>query len=395
MSADRYLIRNEDIKNKFDIQVGNHWRLTKLFNINQFTNGRVRMKKLFKGGSLLAAGLLTLGLAAQAEAAKVLTFSDNSPNRGTRAEVTNWFAEEVSKRTNGELKIEMHWGGALLKAKAAAKGVGAGAADMGTVIGVYNPKLHTAYLLSDLPTKYSDHWVATRAVYEMATTNKELIAEFDKMNLHYVSNFTTTQIQLICKGKPVKTMADIKGIKVRGVGVYGKVFKDLGATPVRMSAYKAYQGLDTGLINCSQTYAYFIPAAKMQEVAKEVTILDWGALMGLGYVMNKDTWNSLSPAHQKVITDLGSEFIDKYAEAIAKGNEKAMSDLAADPAITIHEFSDADKLALVEAAGSYLADWKSKMKAAGMDADAYRNQYLGLLKKYDDERKAKGYPWKR
>ena len=49
----------------------------------------------------------------------------------------------------------------------------------------------------------------------------------------------------------------------------------------------------------------------MNEVAKEVTILDWGALMGLGYVMNKDVWESLSPAHQKIVTQLGSDYIDK------------------------------------------------------------------------------------
>jgi TRAP-type transport system periplasmic protein len=353
------------------------------------------MKLLATGGKFLAAGLISMALAAPAMAGKTLTFSDNSPNRGTRADATNWFAEELSRRTNGELKIEMHWGGALLKAKAAAKGVGAGAADMGTIIGVYNPKFHTAYSLTDLPTQYSDHWVGTRAVYELASTNKDLIAEFDKLNLHYVTNFTTTQIQLICKGKPVKTMADIKGIKVRGVGVYGKVFKDLGATPVRISAYKAYQGLDTGLINCSQVYAYFIPATKMQEVAKEVTVLDWGALMGLAYAMNKDAWNALSPEHQKVVTQLGSDFIDKYAEEIAKGNDKAMADLAKTPGVSIHEFSDADKAALVAAAGTYLEEWKGKMKAGGMDAKAYRSNYLSLLKKYDDERKAKGYPWKR
>ncbi|MBT4019088.1 MAG: TRAP transporter substrate-binding protein DctP [Alphaproteobacteria bacterium] len=271
------------------------------------------MKHINFGSMALAAGVLSMALAAPVQAAQVLTFTDNSPNRGTRAESMGWFADEVAKRTNGELKIEFHWGGALLKAKAAAKGIGAGAADMGTIIGVYNPKLHPAYLLTDLPTEYSDHWVGTRAVYEMATTNAALKAEFDKLNLHYVSNFTTTQIQLICKGKPIKSIADIQGIKVRGVGVYGKVFKDIGATPVRISAYKAYSGLDTGLINCAQVYAYFIPATKMYEVAKEVTVLDWGALMSLGYVMNKDVWESLSPAHQKVINELGSEYIEKNA----------------------------------------------------------------------------------
>jgi TRAP-type C4-dicarboxylate transport system substrate-binding protein len=352
------------------------------------------MTILKTGGKFFAAGLVTVALAVTAQA-KTLTFTDGSPNRGGRAIATNWLADELSKRTNGELKIEFHWGGALLKAKAATKGIGAGAADMGAIIGVYNPKLHVGYLMTDLPTKYSDPWVASRAVYELATTNKALIAEFDKLNLHYVTNFTTTEIQLICKGDAVKTIDDIKGIKVRGVGLYGKVFKDLGATPVRISAYKAYQGLDTGLINCSQTYSYFIPAVKMHEVAKEVTILNWGALNALTYAMNKDTWNALSDKNKKIVTQLGSDFIDKYVEVITIENDKALKDLAADKSITIHKFSAGDRQKLLDASEPYLADWKKKATAAGIDADAFHANYLSIQAKYDAERMSKGYPWKR
>jgi len=356
------------------------------------------MVKFLSTRKLVVAGVASVMFAAPALAGQVLTFSDGSPNRGARATASNWFAAELDKRTNGELKIEFHWGGALLKAKAATKGVGAGAADMGAIIGVYNPKLHPGYLLSDLPTDFSDPWVGTRAIYELATTNKSLIAEFSKLNLHYVTNFTTTEIQVICKGKAVKTIDDIKGIKVRGVGVYGKVFKDLGATPVRISAYKAYQGLDTGLINCSQVYTYFVPAVKMQEVAKELTLLNWGALMGLTYAMNKDTWDALSDDHKKIVTQLGSDFIDKYAQIITDGNTKALADLKAGidgHKVNVHEFSADDRAKLVAAAQPYVDSWKEKATAAGIDADAFRNEYLGLLKKYDDEFKAKGYPWKR
>ncbi len=356
------------------------------------------MKRLALGRNIIAAGLLSVALALPAQAGKILTFSDASPNKGARAQASNWLAAELDKRTNGELKIEFHWGGALLKAKAATKGVGAGAADMGAIIGVYNPKLHPGYLLVDLPTQYSDPWVGTRAVYELASTNKDLIAEFDKLNLHYITNFTTTEIQIICKDKPILSVADIKGIKVRGVGLYGKVFKDLGATPVRITAYKAYSGLDTGLINCTQIYSYFVPAVKIQEVAKEMTLLNWGALMGLTYAMNKDTWNALSDEHKKIVTQIGSDFIDKYAEIITNGNQKALMDLAAGiegNKVNIHQFPDAERTKLIDASGPYLEDWKKKALAAGIDADGLRNDYLALLKKYDDERKAKGYPWTR
>jgi TRAP-type transport system periplasmic protein len=356
------------------------------------------MKRLSTGSKILAAGLVSLGLAASAQAATTLTFTDNSPNRGTRAVATNWFAEELAKRTNGEVKIEFHWGGALLKAKAAPKGIGSGAADMGMIIGLYNPKLHHGYIVSDFPTEYSDAWVGNRATYDLATTNDQMIKEFDALNLKYITNVTTTEIQLVCKGKAVKSVADIKGIKVRGIGVYGKVFKDLGATPVRVSAYKAYQGLDTGLIDCSMFYGYAIPAFKIQEVAKELTMTNWGALKGLAYVMNKDAFNSLSPKNQKILTQLGSDFIDHYSQAIVAGNNKAYKDLAVGidgNKMTSHPFSPAETQKLLDAGMPYVDAWKAKAKEIGMDGDALYGDYLATLKKYDDERKAKGYPWKR
>ena len=95
-----------------------------------------------------------------------LNFTAQSANRGARAETTSLFAEELERRTNGEIKTEIHWGGALLKAKAATTGIGDGAADAGFIIGVYNPGLHPGFLLADLPTQYSDPWASTRAFYE-------------------------------------------------------------------------------------------------------------------------------------------------------------------------------------------------------------------------------------
>ncbi len=353
------------------------------------------MMKTTKLAAVLAAGLAAVSLAMPASAEMKLNFTDQSPNRGARAETTNWFADELAKRTNGEITMEIHWGGALLKAKAATKGIGDGAADIGFIIGVYNPGLHPAFLLADLPTQYSDPWASTRAFYELNTTNDVLKAEWDALNLHFVANITTGPIQLVCKDKAIQSVADLSGVKMRGISVYGKVAKDLGAIPVKMTAYDTYQGLDTGLIDCTMFYSYAIPAFKLNEVATDVTMLDWGALMGLAIVMNKDAYDAMSPENQAIIDELGSEMVDVYAQKIGEANAKAVADMEAAGKISFNDFPAEQKTELLAASKAYLDDWKGKAKESGIDADAVAADYMGMLEKWDAEREAKGYPWTR
>lgn len=356
------------------------------------------MKYYQLGIKLLATSVLCAGLAFPAAAMKVLIYTDGSSNRGARAEAVIWFADELKKRTNDELSMEMHWGGTLLKAKAAAKGVGAGAADMGFLIGLYNPKLQHAYTLGDYPTDYSDPWVLTRAMQELVATNADMKKEFEALNLQHIVNMTSTEIQLVCKGDAVTSVEDIKGKKVRGIGVYGKVFKDLGATPVSVSVYKAYQALDSGLIDCSQIYSYAIPSFKIHEVANEVTIMNWGALMALSISMNKDTWADLSADHKKIIETLSIDMIDRYTKTISSENNKALSDL--ENGIdgiksNVHIMAEGERQKLIAASAPYLDDWKAKSKEMGIDGDRLISEHEALLSKYEEERKSRGYPWTR
>lgn len=347
----------------------------------------------YKIGAVFAAGVTALSMAMPAQAEMTLAWTDQSPNRGARAEATMWFADELAKRTNGEVKIEVHWGGALLKAKAAAKGIADGAADIGFVIGVYNPGLHPGFLLADQPTEYTDLWALTRAFYELNTTNADLQKEWDDLNLHFVSNVTTGPIQMICKDKAINGIEDFAGTKMRGISVYGKVTKDLGAIPVKTTAYDVYQGLDTGLIDCSMFYTYAVATFKLEEIITDYSQLDWGALMGLGIVMNKDAWEAMSPENQQIVTDLGSEFVDEYAKRLIAANSDVLQMLKDRDSVTVAEFPAEQKAKLLEAGKPYFDDWKAKAEKAGVDAAALSSQYNDLLKKWDDKLKADGYPW--
>lgn len=345
-----------------------------------------------------ALAALTLTAAPMAVSAElVLSFTDQSPNRGTRVENTIWLADEIAKRTDDAVSIEFHWGGALMKAKAAPEGIGSGAADMGLIIGVYNPSVHHMFTLMDLPTDHSDIWVTTRALYEMVQENDTLRAEFDDLNLHMVANVSTGPIQLVCEGTEITDTSQIDGLKLRGVGVYGKVFSELGAEIVPMSIYDTYQGLDTGLIDCAQMYTYTIPAYKLPEVADHVTLMDWGALMGIAIVMNKDVYDGLTDAERAVVDQVGSEFVDRNARALAADNADAVKTIKEGSGdmgpISVVDLSDAQKAALLDASAPFVEAWKAKAADMGVDGDAMVADWHARLDKWQAKLDQDGYPW--
>ncbi len=95
----------------------------------------------------------------------------------------------------------MNWGGALFSEKAAVQSIRDGVADMGSVIGVYFPQDMVAYGLADLPIPNADAWVGMKAVDQIMRTNPQIKENLAKQNLVYVGTYTTSAVQVGCKGK--------------------------------------------------------------------------------------------------------------------------------------------------------------------------------------------------
>lgn len=348
---------------------------------------------------LLAVGTIALAVStiAGTSFAKTLRYAEFGPNRGTRAEALNWFADELKKRSNGDLEIEFHWGKSLLGTKAVLQGLGDGVADMGSVIGFFTPKKLRGYNIGDLPVENSDEWIGMRALYEFSSTNASMKAEFAKQGIVYVSNYTTGPIQLICS-KEIKNLGDLNGVKLRGSGPYGKTFSDFGADVQRMGQSKVYQALDSGLVQCNQNYYYSMKAYKQYEVAPHVVELNWGQNMAFGVMMNKASMAKLSAEHQKLIVDLGSDFIDHMAQLMIdgkSGNKQAMIDGIDGKKITVVSLPDEERVKLLQGGQKYIDAWVKEATEQGYDGAALLLSYEALIKKYADEKNSKGYPWTR
>ncbi|MEQ9259773.1 MAG: C4-dicarboxylate TRAP transporter substrate-binding protein [Roseovarius sp.] len=338
-------------------------------------------------GTLLAAGTI-------AQAETTLIFGEAGPNRGARAESLNWFTEEATRLSGGDLQFDIQWGGALFKAGAALAGVADGVADMGTVISVYFPQEMVAYGIADLPLQNDDAWVGMRATDELMRNNAQITQSLADLNLVYLGTFTTSAVHIGCKGAAIRTVEDISGLKVRGVGAYGKTFNDMGANLVPMSIYDAYQGLDSGLLDCSQGYSYAVAALKQQEVIDSYTLLNWGQVGALGILMNKDMFEALSEENRQALLEAGRGMADELGRLITADNEKAIETMK-EAGVEVISLPDAERDKLVEAGAKYVEEWKERAAASGLDGAAMLEEYKALLAKYTKERDEQGYPWNR
>ncbi len=340
---------------------------------------------------VLAASLAVLGTAAAAET--VLIHSEAGPNRGARAVSLQWFADQVQERSGGDLRIDIQWGGALFKANASVSSIRDGVADLGSVIAVYFPQEMVSYGIADLPLQNPDSWVGMRATDELMRSSDAIRAALADMNLVYIGTWTTSQVNIGCKDAAIRSAADVDGLKVRGVGAYGKVFGEMGANMVRMSIYDAYQGLDTGLIDCSQGYSYAVAALKQAEVMNTYTQLNWGQVGGLGIFMNKAMFDSLTPEQQAVLEETGSDMVDQFGQAITIANEKAIASMQ-EQGVEIIELSDEDRAIFVERGAPFVDQWVESANASGLPGEALLDEYRVLIAKYTAIRDNDGYPWK-
>ncbi|MBJ6136074.1 C4-dicarboxylate TRAP transporter substrate-binding protein [Marinobacter litoralis] len=355
------------------------------------------MKHPFKFFSI--AVVLLFAVASQASAQLVLRYAEGSPNRGTRAEALEYFADEVKRLSNGEMVVEIHWAGALLKFSAIMDGVVSGTVDMGTVLSAYNPRKLSSLSIGDIPMATSDPWVGMRAMYELETTEDQLKASLAKEGMVYVSNYTSTGVQFECtEGNEIRTVDDIKGKRMRASAVYGNVLNDLGASMVNMTYGDVYQALDTGLVDCLGSYFYTMRAYKTYEVISTVTRADWGQLMGFAITMNQYTWEDMTPEQQEVIRQAGSSMVDRFAQLQIEDIEVVANSLESGDwgrTIPVTEMSQTERQKILDATTKYRDIWIKEATERGLDGQRIWDRYMALVEKYEQERDQKGYPWNR
>lgn len=260
---------------------------------------------------------------ALAQAKTSLTFASYFPTAAKQSKLLEEFCAEVKDRTDGEIVIDFHGGGSLLKGPKVYDGVAQGIADIGFSHIEYTSGRFPITEILDLPLGYPSAWVATHVANDFFNQYKP--KELDQTKVLWFN--TSPPNSIITKDKSVKKLKDLKGLTLRGPGIIGDVINALGATPKAVPLVETYSAISRGVVDGSMTPIETLFSFRLAETVQYVTNI-WKAsnVYTFYVVMNKNSWNSLSKENQEIINEISQEYLGKAAkvwnEVDVKGYEQ-------------------------------------------------------------------------
>jgi TRAP-type C4-dicarboxylate transport system substrate-binding protein len=241
-----------------------------------------------------------------------LTYSNFFPPTHIQSKLSEAWCKEVEKRTQGRVTVQYFAGQTLTKAKQTYESVMDGIADIGTSALAYTRGRFPVINAVDLPFGYPSGTVATEVVN--ALYNQLKPKEFDDTKVMYIHAHGPGMIHT--RGKAVRKLEDLKGLKIRSTGTSAEVVEALGGTPVPMPMPDSYQSLQKGVVDGSAYPFEANKGWKLGEVVDYATACYSAAYTTTFFVvMNKAKWNSIDPKDQKIIEEINAEWAPKHGEA--------------------------------------------------------------------------------
>lgn len=128
--------------------------------------------------------------------------------------------------------------------------------------------------------------------------------------------------------KPVTSMEDLKGMKIRTMQTPAHLdsFRNFGANPTPMPYTELYGALETGVVDGAEAANTNYDAKKFYEVAPNWAILGWLELVA-PVIMGEARFKALPADVQKALTEAGNEAAAFQRAAYRESDKKRYDDL--------------------------------------------------------------------
>jgi TRAP-type C4-dicarboxylate transport system substrate-binding protein len=320
-----------------------------------------------------------------------LKFANYFPPTHMNSVMMGKYCEELNKKLAGKVELTQYTGSTLLSAPKMAAGVAAGIADIGLSNLSYTRGRFAVMEIMELPHGFPSAWIAGHVANDFYS--KYQPKDFEGYQVLMLSTSPINVIQTL--NKPVNTLDDVKGLKLRGTGRLGDIVKALGATPIPIETPDLYDSLKRGVIEGALLPLETMKGFKTGELIKYVTA-SWrvGSAYCFYVLMNKQKWSSLPPDVQKIMSDFSREFIERWTvewnNIDIEGREFFKSNGG-----KIESVADVDSPKWIKAVQPVIADYKKDLAAKGHKA-ADIEDWISFVNKriqyWKGEEKAKKIP---
>jgi TRAP-type C4-dicarboxylate transport system substrate-binding protein len=262
--------------------------------------------------SITALAVLAISVAPTAAQKTTLRFASTGPaGYAYNNKIFKPMLEEFKKASNGAIDYELHLGATLASTHNVYERVLKNVAQVAWGLQLYQRGKFPRSDVATLPLEVKNSTEGSLALWNLYADGT-IAAEYDEV---IPLALTVLPPSYIMSKKPIATIADIAGMKVRAAGKMPTQFVSaLGAAGIFLQVSEVYQALSRGTVQ-----ATLIPwpghlAFKLGEVTEHAYELPMGGTMGMIF-MSRKYFEGLPKEHRDIIlATTGRELSVKYGK---------------------------------------------------------------------------------
>lgn len=278
---------------------------------------------------LAAALALAIGALAPAAAQQKLQIAGNfATEHPSSIAVDQVFKKEVARLTNNQLQVDVFPAMQLGGAKENIDAVRSGTLALTWVGAAFLSRIAPELEAVSLPFLFSSREQAFRVIDgPIGSAIDKKLQEKGFLTLGWME---LGMRHLTNSRGPIKSMADLKGLKVRMQPneTHLATFRALGANPVAMDIKELYSALEQRVVDAQENPYTVITASRYAEVQKHLSnsghFFDFIAV-----VASKKAFEQLKPEHQKAVREAMTATIAYQRKLAAETEAKVLPELKA------------------------------------------------------------------
>src|SRR5437764_1572213 len=220
------------------------------------------------------------------------------------------------------------------------------------------PFIDAPFLFRDL-----DHWNKVLDADTLKPVADEVSAKADVMLIGFAGGGTRN----IFANKPLRTMADLKGLKIRvqGAPIWSKTFAAIGMSPTVIAYDEIYNAIQNGVIQAGENEAAGVEAMKFYEVGPNINMTQH-AITIRPICFSGKTFKKLPADLQAAIIKAGKE-AGVYGREVESSQDSAKLE-AMEKAGKLKRITFTDRAAMKKAADPVMAEYAKEIGAEAIYA---------------------------
>jgi TRAP-type mannitol/chloroaromatic compound transport system substrate-binding protein len=292
-------------------------------------------------------------------------------------EFARW-CEKVGQASGGRLIIKPFPPGAAVPSAEQWEAVRKGVIEMALSYGAYwvgkTPvagfSVGVPFTLRDIQDQY--------VLYQRLGMEELVRSNYAKQNIYFLRHLPCLDTAMTSK-RPIASVVDLKGLKVRATGLIGEMLAAAGATVVYFPSSEIYGALEKGIIDA----AVYGPLATQyelgfHEVTKYIAIPPM-ASEGDEAIINMDAWNKLPDDLKMLLTLSIAEHGERLAAIYRHESETALEAFK-EKGLTVSVMPESERLKLTAIGWGVVDKYAAKDPDFAKGSDILKN-YLKLIGK--------------